>query len=196
MVLVNVALVWALAAVTPGPNLLITLRSALQGSRARAVTTVFGICCGTLVWGLSGFFGVSAVIAASPDLYQALRILGCGYLAYIAVRIAFAVPVDVCDDRDRHGTAQAWRQGFLTNIANPKTMLFVAGLFAATMPPSPPWWLGFLAVAIMCLVSFAWYSSVACLFSRFRPPARLRRPANFLLGSLILAASINLMMTA
>ena len=65
---------------------------------------------------------------------------------------------------------QGYKLGLLTNLSNPKTAAFVTSLFAATMPSNAPFWLGFMSVALMFLISILWYTSVAYIFSldRFR----------------------------
>ena len=59
----------------------------------------------------------------------------------------------------------AWRSGLLTNLSNPKTAAFVTSLFAASMPATAPVWLGLTSVALMTILSIAWYATVACFFS-------------------------------
>jgi threonine/homoserine/homoserine lactone efflux protein len=68
----------------------------------------------------------------------------------------------------RRSLFSAWRLGLLGNLSNPKAALFVATIFASTMPPSPSPMLLTLAVIIMATLSFSWYSSVALVFSSAR----------------------------
>ena len=60
---------------------------------------------------------------------------------------------------------QGYKLGLLTNLSNPKTAAFVTSLFAATMPSNAPFWLGFMSVALMSLISVLWYTTVAYVFS-------------------------------
>ena len=44
-------------------------------------------------------------------------------------------------------------------------LVWAAGLFAATLPPSPSLWLGFGAIAVMTTVAMVWYGFVACVLT-------------------------------
>jgi protein-S-isoprenylcysteine O-methyltransferase Ste14 len=59
--LLTVAAIWAIAAITPGPNFFFIVRCALTGSRRAAMSAVAGVVTGTLCWGLAGWLGVSAL---------------------------------------------------------------------------------------------------------------------------------------
>lgn len=166
-ILLSVAGIWALAVVTPGPNFFLTARMAVGRSRRTAFWNVLGIACGTLLWGLSGFFGIAVLFRAAPWLYGTLKLLGGGYLVYLGAKLIRQSRVR-SDESCRiagvpSGALTAWRTGLLTNLSNPKTAAFVTSLFAASMPASAPLWLGLSGVALMVALSLIWYSAVACL---------------------------------
>lgn len=162
--LLSVAGVWAIAAMSPGPNFLISAQSTLLLGRRKGFATVVGIVCGTVVWGLAGFFGVSAVMAASPTAFVILSIIGGGYLIYLGLRLIYgslgASGMGAALQEDMPTEASAWRRGLLTNLSNPKTVAFVGSLFVATLPAPTPLWVGLSAVTIMAVTSFTWYSLV------------------------------------
>lgn len=170
LTLFSIATIWAIAAVTPGPNFFVTIQTAAAHSRRLGIMTVAGVVTGTLIWGLAGFFGISTLFAAAPWLYGALKLIGGLYLAYLGARLVLASfrpasslkampPVPVLS-----GLA-AWRRGLLTNLANPKTAAFVTSLFATTMPADPSIALGLAAAATMVVVSLLWYGVVAWVFA-------------------------------
>lgn len=55
--------------------------------------------------------------------------------------------------------------GLVTNLANPKTAMFVTSLFATTMPADPALSLGLSAAAVMTGISLMWYGAVAWVFA-------------------------------
>ena len=168
-VLLSVAGIWTLAVMTPGPNLLLTVQIAVTRSRSAALWSVLGTSCGTVIWGLSGFFGITLLFHSAPWLYGALKLLGGGYLIYLGVRLwgrKAAHPTPVIDPHAIPPTRQAnWRAGLLTNLSNPKTAAFVTSLFAACLPSQAPVWLGLASVGLMASLSLMWYTTVACLFA-------------------------------
>lgn len=171
-VLLSVAGIWTIAVVTPGPNFFLTVQTALGRSRPAALWSVLGTSCGTVVWGLCGFFGLALLFQAAPWLYGILKLLGGGYLIYLGFKL-ICNRGDTPDGGGFRGDSPAsalaaWRAGLLTNLSNPKTAAFVTSLFAASMPAAAPVWLGLTSVALMAIISIFWYSTVACFFSTAR----------------------------
>ncbi len=99
--------------------------------------------------------GVSSLFAAAPAAYLALKVVGGLSLLWLGQRLAWEVArrhgreVDFSPAAPMTGP-QAFRLGLATNLANPKSALFVASLFAA---------------ALMVSISTAWYLVLALLLS-------------------------------
>lgn len=171
-ILLNVAAIWLIAVITPGPNFFITVRTAMAKSRKAGFYVVLGICCGAAVWGLAGFWGLTLLFTAAPGLYLGLKIIGGCYLIYLGLRLITASlkKSGARDTQTRIETSKssAFLTGLITILTNPKTAFFTAGLFAATMPPDPPYWLGHATMGLMCLISLSWYSTVVLVFSSTR----------------------------
>lgn len=72
--LINIALIWTIAAVTPGPNFVLTAQTATGYSRRQGLAAVSGIFTGTLICGLAGLFGIGAPHAGKCWLVVALKI--------------------------------------------------------------------------------------------------------------------------
>ncbi|MDE1159896.1 MAG: LysE family transporter [Neorhizobium sp.] len=161
--LLSVATIWALACITPGPSTLLAMRYALTAHRRVAIAAAFGTITGTLAWGLAGWLGINVLFQAVPVAYMALKIAGGLYLVYLGLRMLIdlrkdrpiadldAAPVEI-------PLGRAYRMGLATNLANPKSALFVASLFAATMPAGTPFLYGLAAIAVMLSVSTLYYT--------------------------------------
>ncbi|MEZ5581757.1 MAG: LysE family transporter [Candidatus Competibacteraceae bacterium] len=152
---------------------------ALAQSRFFALLTVSGISTGTALWGFAGFFGITVLFAAAPWLFLVIKLLGGIYLLYLGFKLIASsfqslrnTPMPTVRGLRPFS---AWRLGLVTNLANPKTAVFVSSLFAAVLPPSPSVELGLMSVALMTTLSLAWYALVACLFSTPRFSELYRR---------------------
>ena len=168
--LLGVAAIWSIAVVTPGPNFFITAQIGLNRSRIAAFFVALGIALGTTVWGLAGFLGVTLLLTIAPWAYLLLKILGGGYLIYLGVKLVVASYLKKdggsTDQQDlAMGPIAALRLGLFTNLANPKTAVFVTSLFASTLPARPTVFLGTLSIMIMVALSLSWYGAVAAVFS-------------------------------
>jgi threonine efflux protein len=165
-VLVAVSVIWGVAVMTPGPNFFITVHTAIGTTRRLSLFTVLGIVVGTLVWSISGYFGISILFKSAPMLYYSLKIIGGLYLVYVGFNLILKKNIQSKSTVGKHHSAMScFRLGLLTNLLNPKTAAFMTSLFAATIPPNSTIELGVVCVIVICSISATWYSLVAAIFS-------------------------------
>ena len=122
----------ALAQASPGPNMLAIAGVALGQGRERALWTVGGIASAMFVWAAAVALGLAAVVAVFPSTLTVLKLVGGGYLLWIAVKSLAAArrggapPVKA--DTAALTRAQAWRRGFFVVLTNPKAALMWAAV--------------------------------------------------------------------
>ena len=176
--LLTIALLWFATTVAPGPNFVVTTRTALRSDRATGLRITLGIACGTAVWGFAGFFGVHALFTLAPWLYLALKLGGSTYLIAIGVKYvvgSFRAEPPAATHLRPMSDGSAVLLGFLTSVANPQTALSTASLFAATLPAGSSIYLGIGAVVVMTIVAIVWYGFVACVLTTRRAAAAFSR---------------------
>jgi len=157
------ALLWIVAALTPGPNVLLVGGTAVAARRRETRLTIAGILTGTVIWGCAGYFGVGILFRAAPWLYLGLKLAGGAYIVYLGARLILTGgdhPEDIATPT-RGAGRRAFRRGLMTQLSNPKSGAFVATIFAATMPQNAPLSSGIAAVAIMVTISTTWYALLA-----------------------------------
>ena len=162
-ILLTVCLVWAFAAVTPGPNFFITVHTALRCSQDLSLYTVLGIITGTFVWATSGFLGISILINMVPIAYSTIKAMGAAYLIYIGLKLLIFKNTNRNNDQNLHkpGKLSNFNLGLYTNLLNPKTATFISSLFATTIPENTSANFGIICILCICLISGVWYSLVA-----------------------------------
>ena len=114
-------------AITPGVDTAMVLRSAAVSGRRAAALAAAGIALGCLVWGAAVAIGLGALLRASELAYSVLKWAGAAYLLWQGGRLLLArrqLPVPGADDATA-GSA-AFRRGLLTNLLNPKALMFCA----------------------------------------------------------------------
>ncbi len=135
-------LVFTLALVlVPGPDVAVTTRNTLAGGRTRGAWTAVGITSSNAAQGLAAAAGLGALVVRSQPLFEVIRWAGVGYLAYLGVQalrsaVAGRYPADELTAGT--GTAQrlaGWRQGFLSNITNPKVLVFYLAVLPQFLTP-------------------------------------------------------------
>jgi threonine/homoserine/homoserine lactone efflux protein len=192
-----VASIWVVAAVTPGPNFLLTARIAVARSRAQGLAVVSGIAAATAIWGVCGLMGIQALFLAAPWAHMILKIVGAAYLAFLGVRLLANAgqPTETVAVGSSVSPWTAFRIGMVTSLANPRSALSVASVFAAALPPHASMLLGAAAVAVMVLISIGWYSCVVYLFGAKAVAdtyARLRRWIDRIAGGLLILFGVKL----
>ncbi len=103
---------------------------AMTRGRKAALWLVAGIACGLLAIGLAAIFGLAALIDQFPLLYDALRIAGVFYLLWLAYDNWRDSIESAPQNLNDISSWQYFRQGFVTNVLNPKAALF----YLATLP--------------------------------------------------------------
>ncbi len=123
-------------AITPGPNwLLLASRTLAQGRRA-GLLTLAGTQSGLAVHLTATAFGLAALIAAVPVAYDAIRVAGALYLAWLAVQTWREREAMAAAEAPAIPAARLYRDGVLSSVLNPKIALFELALLPQFVDPS------------------------------------------------------------
>ena len=170
--------VFTLAIVSPGPNFIMVVNTALSDSRRAGIYTSLGVATGSGLFALAGMIGLILVINSLPHFATLIRIFGGSYLAWLGYNMirssrnqSEADPKSLAITLPAKQPVAAYRTGLLTNLSNPKAWAFYFSLFTLVMTPETPFWAKASLNSAMFVISFAWYASVAVLItdSRIRP---------------------------
>jgi threonine/homoserine/homoserine lactone efflux protein len=134
--------------VVPGPSVLYIVARGMHQGRSAALVSVLGVTTATLVHTTLAAIGLSAILASSAAAFTVVKAAGSAYLLWLAVRTW----------RDRsaeHADApppavpllRVFVQGFVVNLLNPKTALFILALLPQFVDPAR----GSAAVQILVL---------------------------------------------
>jgi threonine/homoserine/homoserine lactone efflux protein len=186
--------------VSPGPDmLLIASRSASQG-RAAGFATLAGIQVGTFVHAAAAALGLSNLFVLVPAAYDTVRWAGAVYLLYLAWTTWRSAGTAITGSRTPTATPLwvMFRQGLLTNLLNPKMVLFVLALFPQFVKPEA----GAVGLRIMALatvlnvIGLGVNGGVILAASRARSlvttSARMARWPNYLLSSVFAGLAVRL----
>ena len=110
-----------LLAISPGPdNIYVLTQSIVNGTRSGIATTA-GLVAGCIVHTSLVAFGVSALIVASPRLFFAIKLLGIGYLLYLAFKVfKSSTTITTHEVAPKKSYFDLFKQGILMNVLNPK----------------------------------------------------------------------------
>ncbi|HEU4399680.1 MAG TPA: LysE family translocator [Actinomycetota bacterium] len=186
--------------VTPGPDTALTLRNALVGGRRAGVLTAVGVVGGQAIWTLATSAGIAALLVASRPAFTALRYAGAAYLIYLGLRALLAAvrggapPVSRGPGRPPPGAA--FRQGMISNLANPKSAVFFTSLLPQFVPAGEASFLAFLALGLIyCSITLGWLCAYAVVVARVGTVLRrplVRRAVEALTGVVLTALGLRL----
>jgi threonine/homoserine/homoserine lactone efflux protein len=197
--LIGIQLTHLLAVISPGPSFIIVTRVSITTSRAAGVWTALGFAIGTFIYGCAALFGLQSLFAAFPMVYATVRIIAAIYLAYIAFMLwrHAADPLPMPDPDKPHGERPltSIKRGLLTQLSNPKVVVFMGSIFVTLLPPNPSAGLIAILLAIVVVNEFGWYALVACAVSRPGPRrayARLKSAIDRTTGAVLAGLGVKL----
>ena len=188
--------IMAVMAVTPGPANIFAVATGMERGKAAALTAVAGMNLATLVWFGAAALGLGALVAAFPQVFRLIAVLGALYVAWLGLKALMRAlrPAQgaLALSATRHGSS-ALRDGFMVQIANPKAILF----FTAVLPPfldirralGPQLSLFAVATVGLDIISMSLYAlGGAALAARMAHP-RFQRGFSVFVGVLLLLAA-------
>lgn len=186
---------------SPGPDLIYVLTRTLAGGRRVGLVAALGVCSGALVHVAAAALGISAILATSALAFSVVKYVGALYLLYLgwqALRSAGQGLAAVEQGVARVSLMQAYRQGVLIDLLNPKAAIFFMAFLPQFVRPEegavPLQLLGLGALVV--LVAIAVESTLVLLAARASATLRgnpaLGRWLDRLFGSVLIGLGIRL----
>jgi threonine/homoserine/homoserine lactone efflux protein len=186
-ILLTVAGIHLLALFSPGPDFALVVQSVSRYGRSTGVSIAFGLAAGILTHAVLSLTGVSLLVHHYPHLFAIIQGIGGGYLLYLgfsglrylliptkrptASLCAADIPDTSAQPQNRH---HAVIRGYLTNILNPKALVFFISLMSGLIPAGFPLSGKAIVLVILWGLAFGWFTLLAWLLSTERMQTRLR----------------------
>lgn len=154
----------ALAA--PGPDFFFVSRSALSGKTSAVFQSASGVALGILIWATLTLLGMNLLFEHFPVTKWIIMVVGAFYLLKLAVEIYRSANRPFQNDESRQGPLNhLLMKGLLTNLANPKAVIYFTSVFSSIpgIGNSP----GLLTQIILLIFieSLVWFFLVGQLFA-------------------------------
>ena len=126
--------IFVIGLASPGPNLIIVLQRTLNSGLKAGIMTGIGIALGDFIYAFIGLFGLTILISLSGWIFGVIKFLGGMYLIYLGLKT-----LKNSQEHFRFGKVKkislfvCFRNGFITDLSNPKTIIFFTSIFAATI---------------------------------------------------------------
>lgn len=192
----------AVVIVVPGPDTAVVTKNVLVHGRRAALGTSLGVSAGLSVWTLAAAVGVASVVRASAVAFTVLKLIGAAYLLWLGLQALRAAGNP--DSGELPATARrapmdalgGFRQGFLSDLANPKIGIFFTSLLPQFVDPGRSVLVPFLALgAVFVLMTVLWlfaYCLVAARAARTLQRPRVKAAMDRLTGTVLIALGLRL----
>ncbi|MDQ0014444.1 homoserine/homoserine lactone efflux protein [Variovorax boronicumulans] len=191
-------------AVSPGSGAVLSMSHGLSYGVRRTTATIVGLQLGLAVILLVAGLGVGAVLTASATAFTVIKVVGACYLLWLGWRQWRAPVAKVGGDAAESAgepdltARQRVLRGFLTNVTNPKGIVFMAAVLPQFIQPTRPLWLQLLVLlATTVMVDVTVMHGYAWLAARLQGvlrSVRARRAQNRVFGGVLMAMGAFLFM--
>ncbi|KJY83330.1 threonine transporter RhtB [Vibrio galatheae] len=190
---------------TPGLDTALVIRNSSRGGFSDGFLTSLGICLGLFVHATFSAVGISAILAQSAQLFSLVKMIGAGYLIWLGVMtlkglvtgksgglntnmVVSSTPLDA---------KRSLREGFLSNVLNPKTAVFyLAFLPQFINPEGSAFFQSCLMAAIHFVIAMIWQCGLAGVLTKAKSllqSARFTRWMEGTTGAVLVVLGIKLL---
>lgn len=165
----SISLLIMLAAISPGPDFAVVTKNSLLHSRKVGLLTALGVSVSLLVHAVYCILGLAIIISRSLLAFSVIKYLGAAYLIYIGFKGLFskreAQQLDIKHSKQTMTNWQAFSQGLLCNLLNPKAIMFLLAFFTLVVKP------GHSLISEMgygfeiALIHMVWFSCLASMLT-------------------------------
>ncbi|WOE33260.1 MULTISPECIES: LysE family transporter [unclassified Acinetobacter] len=159
------------ALITPGPDFFIVTQTAISRSRMQAIYVVLGITTAVLIWAFFALVGLNIIFEKFEWLRKAIMISGGIYLCWLGFQMlksAFSKQNNLQESSDvtlPKSNLRFFIKGFLTNISNPKAVIYFGSVFSIFLSNPILNQMHFAMWLVIGIETFLWFSLVVFVFS-------------------------------
>ncbi|EGR3962835.1 LysE family translocator [Vibrio cholerae] len=153
---------------TPGLDTALVIRNTSRAGFADGCTTSLGICFGLFVHATFSAIGISAILAQSAELFQIVKMVGAAYLIWLGISSLRSLMktgqgIEVASlAHTQFRLTRSLREGFLSNVLNPKTAVFYLAFLPQFINPDySPLAQSLLMALIHFAIAMVWQCGLA-----------------------------------
>ena len=177
-IFLTIAVLHLFAVASPGPDFILVSRQCLRYGRRIAIWTSLGIAIGILFHVALSLTGLSILLQNQPDLFWYIKLLASLYIGYLGiVSLVSKSSNKLVED----ATGQAGNQlrsvttGLLTNVLNPKALIFFITVFAVAINKETGIFVKSLLGIYMSVATFIWFALVSILLTNKKAIERFKK---------------------
>lgn len=186
----------------PGPDMILLLQTGARQGKGAALATALGLGVARGFHVALAALGLAALFKTAPWTFDVVRLVGAAYLLWIGIHCLRSTMLPSLNGTDTTSEKPHWREaiqrGLLTNLLNPKALLFCSVLLPQFInPQAGPVLAQFATLGVMLvgvgLLFDSAYALVGAALGRWlqRSPSA-QRVQQWLFGSLLIGFAVRL----
>lgn len=193
-----------LLTITPGVDTMMVLRNTLRGGAKDGLVSSLGICLGLFVHATLSAVGISAILLYSATAFTVLKTIGACYLLWLGfsgLKSFWYARYKTHESTPTHLLFNVWRslrEGFLSNVLNPKAIIFYMAFLPQFIDPSHSALGQSLFLALLhFIVGTLWQGILVymiCSANRFMLSPRVRQSLDLFSGIVMLLLGVRLLL--
>lgn len=194
-----------LLSITPGVDTLLVIRNTARGGIRDGVATSIAICCGLFVHATISALGISLILLQSAWAFHVLKLMGAAYLVWLGITSLMAArrgqSLPVKGTMGGAAPVSLWqpiKEGVLSNVLNPKTVIFYMAFLPQFIAPGDPALIKSLWLAsVHFVIANIWQIGVVLMVgsaSRWLASVRFAQTLNTATGAVLIAFGVRLAM--
>jgi RhtB (resistance to homoserine/threonine) family protein len=190
---------------TPGLDTALVIKNTSRSGAKDGCVTSFGICSGLFIHAAFSAVGISAILLQSAELFQVMKWVGAAYLIWLgfnSLRATYrgvkglSVPAD--NTYREFSAIRSLREGFLSNVLNPKTAVFYLAFLPQFIDPNHSLFIqSFMMAGIHFVIAMVWQCGLSVAINSAQKLVKNSSMLTWmegLTGSVLIALGIKLLL--
>jgi len=177
-----------LALISPGPDFVILVKSAIKNESKKAIGVALGISIANALYIALCLVGVGTLLASSVFIMIGLKVAGGLFLVYLAIQALRAKKSDYASlsvqvNKNEIGNTTFFKEfvvGFMSGILNPKNVLFYISLFTVVLTKDVSLTFKVMLGVWMTSVVFLWDAAIVFILSGDRVRRKFAKIAYYI----------------
>jgi RhtB (resistance to homoserine/threonine) family protein len=195
----------AVLTITPGADMALVAKNAFTRGRRASFATIVGICSGLIVHATASALGLSVIVARSARAFAAIKWAGALYLFYLGLsglwrairgKPVIATAITETGEDSKRAWWTGFGEGLVTNLLNPKVVLFYLTFLPQFIAPGDPVLrVSLLLASVHIAMGFVWltaYSAALRKLNAAMSRSSVRRALEAATGGLLVAIGVRL----
>jgi threonine/homoserine/homoserine lactone efflux protein len=164
-----------LLTLTPGLDTMLVIRNSSRGGWRDGAASSLGICTGLFVHATVSALGISLLLLQTSWAFSAVKFSGAAYLIWLGLcnwkssvsKTHGNYCLEEARPRNHFSFSRSFREGFLSNVLNPKTVVFYMAFLPQFIAPGrPPLLQSLIVAALHFIIAMTYQCVLAAMVTR------------------------------